>query len=80
MKHLKKFNEGLDQDLLKVVISTEGEEILVANSNDNPLVSRLFPEYVPGEVIPANSIRFKKNLSNYDSRNIWKSDSRRRGQ
>ncbi len=59
-------------ELLKIVISLEGEEILVHKSKDNPLIAMLFPEYIPGEIIPYNSIRFKKNLNNYDSRNIWK--------
>ena len=63
-------------ELLKIVISVEGEEKLVYKTGtvgkEEPLLSMLFPEYIPGEIIPYNSIRFKKNLNKYDSRNIWK--------
>lgn len=59
-------------DLLKIVISNDGEEILVHKSTENPLIVLLFPEYKSNEVIPSNSIRFKKNLKNYDSREIWR--------
>lgn len=59
-------------ELLKIVISTEGEEILVHRKKDNELLVMLFPEYRPYEYIPQNSIRYRKNLHKYDSRNIWK--------
>ena len=62
--------------LLKIVISAEGEEILVHKSKENPLIAMLFPEYIMGEIIPSNSIRFKRNLGNYDSRKIWLSQTR----
>ena len=58
-------------DLLEIVTSINGEEILVHKSKENPLIVMLFPEYIPGEIIPSNSIRFKRNLNKYDSRNIW---------